>query len=145
MTNKFDLCHQYPLFRGLSDEQMHAIRKLCQEECFYPGYTLYQDGEPANTMFVLVDGEIEVSFAIGEAGLVQVDRIGPGETFGCSALVPPYLHMSTARAKTRIEVLEIDATALRELLEDDLRLAVTIQQHIIQNLLAHMVDLRLGL
>ena len=144
MTNQSDLCHEYPLFSELSAEQMRAVRQLCREECFYPGYTLFEDEEPATKMYVLVDGEIELFFAIGEAGIVKVDRVGPGEIFGCSALVPPYVHMATARPKTRIEVLELDAVALRELFEDDPRLAVSIQQHIIQCLLARIVDLRLG-
>jgi hypothetical protein len=55
--------------------------------------------------------EIEVFYAIGEAGKVKVDLIRSGEIFGCSALVTPYVHTSTARPKTRIEVLEIDTVA----------------------------------
>ena len=145
MTNQSDLCHEYPLFSELSAEQMRVVRELCREECFYPGYTLFEDEKPATKMYVLVDGEIELFFAIGEAGIVKVDRVGPGEIFGCSALIPPYVHMATARPKTRIEVLELDAVALRELFEDDPRLAVSIQQHIIQCLLARIVDLRLEL
>jgi len=43
MANKFDLCHEYPLFSELSIEQMNAVRKICKEECFYPGYTLFED------------------------------------------------------------------------------------------------------
>ena len=144
MGQKFQLCHEYPLFSGLSAEQMSAVGELCREECFYPDYTLFKDGEPATKMYVLIDGEIEVFFAIGEAGRVKVDLIGSGEIFGCSALVPPFIHTSTVRAKTRIEVLELDAAALRELFEEDPRLAVSIQQHVIQGLLARIVDLRLG-
>lgn len=144
MASEFDLFHKYPLFSGLSTEQLHAVSELCQDECFYPGYTLFEDGEPATKMYVLVDGEIEVFFAIGEAGIVEVDRVGPGEIFGCSALVPPYLHTSTARAKTQIEVLELDMPALRELFENDPRLAVSIQQQVIQCLLSRIIDLRLG-
>jgi CRP-like cAMP-binding protein len=144
MTNKFDLCHEYPLFSDLNAEQMHAVIELCREECFYPNYTLFEEGEPATRMYVLVDGEIDVFFTIGEEGLARVGRIGRGEIFGCLALVPPYIHMATARAKTRIEVLELDAAALRELFEEDPRLAVSIQQHVIQGLLARIVDLRLG-
>jgi CRP-like cAMP-binding protein len=143
MTKKFDLCHEYPLFSDLSAEQMHAVVELCREECFYPNYTLFEDGEPATKMYVLVEGEVEVFFAIGEEGLTCVGRIGPGEIFGCSALVPPFIFTATARAKTRIEVLELDAVALRELFENDPRLAVSIQQHVIQGLLARIVDLRL--
>ena len=144
MTNKHDLCHEYPLFSELSAEQMRAVSELCREECFYPGYTLFEDGEPATKMYVLVDGGIEVLFAIGEEGLVRVDRVGAGEIFGCSALVPPHIHTSTARAVTQIEVLELDAVALRALFDDDPRLTVAIQEQVIQCLLASIVDLRLG-
>lgn len=144
MTDKFKLCHEYPLFSELSEEQIYVVSEYCREECFYPGYTLFEDGDPATKMYVLVDGRIEVFFAIGEAGIARVDRVGPGEIFGCSALVPPYLHTSTVRASTEIEVLELDAEALRALFEDDPRLAVSIQQHVIQCLLARIVDLRLG-
>jgi CRP-like cAMP-binding protein len=145
MTSKFSLCHEYPLFSELSAEQMQSVRELCREECFYPGYTLFEDGEQATKIYVLVDGEIEVFFAIGEAGMVQVDQVEPGNTFGCAALVPPHIHSSTARAKTRIEVLEIDATGLRELFEEDPRLGVSVQQQVIQDLLSCIMDLRLGL
>jgi CRP-like cAMP-binding protein len=145
MMNKYDLCHEYPVFSELSSEEMRSVSALCREECFYAGYTIFEDGEPATEMYVLVDGEIDLFFAIGEAGMVRVDRIGSGEIFGCSALVQPYEHTTTARAKTKIEVLEIDAVALHKLFEDDPRLAVSIQQYIIQCLLARIVDLRLEL
>jgi CRP-like cAMP-binding protein len=144
MSGELDLLHEYPLFSELSAEQLRAVSELCREECFYPDHTLFEDGRPATKMYVLVDGEVEVFFAIGESGLVRVDRIGPGEIFGCSALVPPYIHTSTARAKSQIEVLELDLPALRELFEQDPRLAVSIQQHVIQCLLLRIVDLRLG-
>jgi len=65
MTNKFDLSHEYPLFSAQFAEQMSTVRELCREECFYLGYTLFEDGEPATKMYVLVDGKIEVFFAIG--------------------------------------------------------------------------------
>jgi voltage-gated potassium channel len=132
------------LFSELNAEQMSAIRKLCKEECFYPDYTLFEDGEPATKLYVLADGEVEVFYAISEAGLVKVDRVGQWEILGCSALVPPYHYTSTVRPKTRIEVLELDASALLELFDEDPRLAVSIQNQVIKCLLARIVDLRLG-
>jgi signal-transduction protein with cAMP-binding, CBS, and nucleotidyltransferase domain len=144
MTDKFKLCHEYKLFNDLSTEQMQAVGKICREECFYPDTILFEDGEPAQKMYVLVEGEIKVFYAIGEAGMVEVDKVEPGEIFGCSALVPPYLHTSTALAKTRIEVLELDAVGLRGLFEEDPRLGVSIQQHVIRCLIDCIIDLRLG-
>lgn len=144
MVNKFTLCHEYSLFSELNEEQMHVVSELCSEACFYPDYVLFEDGEPATKMYFLVDGEIDLFFIIGEAGLVKVDRVGVGEVFGCAALAPPYVHTATARAKTKIEVLELDAVALRKLFYDDPRIAAVIQQHIIQCLLARIVEFQLG-
>ena len=50
MTNKYDLCHEYPVFSELSSEEMRAVSALCREECFYAGYTIFEDGEPATEM-----------------------------------------------------------------------------------------------
>lgn len=144
MTNEFDLCHKYPLFSELSTEQMSTVRNLCKEECFYPDYTLFEDGEPAKKLYVLADGEAEVFYAIGDEGMVKVGRVGRWEILGCSALIPPYVYTSTVRPKTRIEVLELDASALLELFEADPRLAVSIQKQVIKCLLARIMDLRLG-
>jgi CRP-like cAMP-binding protein len=144
MKSKFKLCHEYPLFSELSVEQVNAVSEICREECFYPDYILFEEGQPATKMYVLVEGDVEIFFALSESGMVKVDRVGHGEIFGCSALVPPYTHTSTARAQTRIEVLEIDAAAMRELFEDDPQMAVSIQQQVIQCLSERIVDLRLG-
>ena len=144
MTNKFILCHEYPLFSELGEREMNAILQFCREECFYPETILFEDGEPAQKMYVLVEGEIKLYYAIGEAGMVEVDKVAPGGIFGCSALVPPYIHPSTALAKTRIKVLELDAVGLRGLFDDDPRLAVSIQQHVMRCLLDCIINLRLG-
>ena len=144
MTNKFILCHEYPLFSELGEREMNAILQFCREECFYPGYTLFEEGEPAEKLYCLVEGEVEVFFVLGEAGLIKVDRVLPGEVFGCSALAPPYVYTCTTQAKTRIEVLELDALGLRELFDADSRIAASIQQRVIQCLLSHIVDLQIG-
>ena len=94
---------------------------------------------------MLAEREIEVFFVIGEAGAVKVDQIGSREIFGCSALVPPYVYTSTTQAKSRIEVLEIYVVALRELFKEDPRLAVLIQEQVIQCMVARIIDLSLGI
>ena len=34
MIANFKLLHEYPLFSGLSEEQMQAVMQVCREECF---------------------------------------------------------------------------------------------------------------
>jgi len=63
---------------------------------------------------------------------------------GCSALVEPYVYTATERCLTEIEVLEIDAVSLRELMQKDCRLGLSLQQHIIRVLMERILDLRLA-
>ena len=143
MNTQFKFLHEYPLFRGLNEEQMQAVMKVCREECFYPDAILFEEGQPAKEIFVLVEGKVEESFTVDEAELCLLHPVGVGEIIGCPALVPPYVQSCTARSLGEIEVLAIDAAGLRELFEQDCRLAASIQQHVIEALLERIGKLRL--
>ena len=144
MNTDFQLLHKYPLFSGLTEEQMQAVMQVCREECFLPDVTLFEDGQTAKEIFVLTEGKVDESFTVGEAVLTPIHPAGVGEIFGCPALVPHYKHSCTARTLTRIEVLAIDVVGLRKLFKQDCQLAVSIQQSVIQALLERIGKLRLA-
>ncbi len=135
---------RYACFRALTEDQRQAVAQLAREECFYPGHTLFQDEKPGTQLYMLVAGEVEVLYNIGEEGPTRVDTVGEGEILGCSTLIDPYVYSSTARCLSEIETLVLDAEALRELMEEDCQIGYSIQKHIIQMLLDRIIDLRLG-
>ncbi|MFW5943131.1 MAG: cyclic nucleotide-binding domain-containing protein [Chloroflexota bacterium] len=143
MNAEFKFLHDYPLFRGLNEDQMQAVMSVCREECFLPDTVLFEEGQRAGEIFVLTDGQVEESFTAGEATLALLHPLEPGEIIGCPALVPPYTQNCTARALTRTEVLAIDAEGLRELFAQDCQLAVAIQQNFIEKLLERIGKMRL--
>jgi CRP-like cAMP-binding protein len=128
----------------LDEEQMQAVMPVCREECFVPGTVLFEEGQPAKELFVLVEGEVEESFMAGEAVLTPIHPVVPGEIIGCPALTPPYTQNCTARSLTRIEVLTIDTVGLRELFAQDCHLAVSILQCVNEALLERIGKLRLA-
>lgn len=144
MNTDFRFLHDYPLFSGLTEEQMQAVMQVCREECFLPDAILFEEGQPAKEIFVLVEGKVEESFTAGEAVLTPIHPVGVGEIIGCPGLVPPYTHRCTARSLARIEVLAIDVVGLRNLFAQDCQLAVSIQQYVIQALLERIGKLRLA-
>lgn len=144
MNAGFELLHEYPLFSELDEKQMQAVVGVCREECFLPDAILFEEGQAAKEIFVLVEGEVEESFSAGEAVLTSIHPVGPGEIIGCPALVPPYTQTCTARSLTGIEVLAVDTAGLRELFGQDCALAVSIQQYIIKSLLKRISRLRLA-
>ena len=134
----------YSCFQDLTDAQLDEVAQLCEAECFYPGHTLFEDGKPGTHLYLLAKGEVEVLFDIGEEGLVMVDRIDAGKAIGCDVLVPPFTYRYTARSLDEVEVLIINAAKFRALMQEDCKLGLSIQQHIIQILLDQIVDLQLG-
>jgi len=135
---------KFHCFEDLSDEQREAVAKLAEAECLYPEYTLFEENEPAENLFLLAQGEVEVLYTVSEGGPARVDQMGAGDIVGCSALVPPFKYTSTTRSLTEIEVLMIDAQDLRDLMHEDCPLGFSIQQHIIRLLMDQIIDFRLG-
>ncbi len=144
MSDSFKFLHEYPLFSGLNEDQMQAVMQVCREECFVPDAILFKEGEPAEEIFVLVEGEVEETFTVDEAKLSLLRPVGVGEIIGCPALVPPYTQNCTARSLNEIEVLAIDAAGLRELFAEDCQIARLIQQHVIEALLERIGKMRVA-
>jgi len=139
-----DRLTRYACFHALTEDQRQAVAQLAREECFYPGHTLFQDEKPGTQLYMLVAGEVEVLYNIGEEAPTRVDTVGEGEILGCSSLIEPYVYFSTARCLSEIETLVLDAEALRKLMEEDCQIGYSIQKYIIQILLDRILDLRLG-
>jgi CRP-like cAMP-binding protein len=135
---------QYACVLELTEEQRKAIAQFASEECYYPGYTLSEEGKTGTYLYLITKGEIEVLYSIGEEVLTRVDQISSGEIIGCSALIEPYAYTSTTRSLTEIEVLMIDAEALRKLMNEDCPLGFSIQKEIIRILIDQLIDFRLG-
>jgi CRP-like cAMP-binding protein len=135
---------KFDCFKDLSDEQQAAVAKLAEATCFFPGHTIFEENSPGEYLYLLVAGEVEVLYTIGDAGPSRVDQMSAGDIVGCSALVPPYLHTSTTRSLTNIDVLAIEMKALQELMHADCALGFAIQQYIMRFLMDQIINFRLG-
>ena len=144
MSDNFKFLHEYSLFSGLNEEQMQAMMQVCREECFLPHAILFEEGQTAGEIFVLVEGDVEETFTVDEARLSLLRPVEVGEIIGCPALVPPYTQSCTARCLSEVEVLAIDAAGLRDLFAQDCQIASTIQQHVIQALLERIGKMRVA-
>jgi CRP-like cAMP-binding protein len=135
---------EYECFKDLTDEQREAVSQFTLVEHFQPGHTMFEEGKEATHIFLLSVGEVEVLYSIGEEGPSRVDKVQSGEIIGCSALIEPYIYTSTTRSLTEVEVMVIEAAALRQLMVEDCALGFSIQKDLIRMLLDRIIDLRLG-
>ncbi len=134
---------EFPCFRNLTDQQIDTIAPITTAVCYPAGYKLFEEGKQSDRLFFLISGKVEVIYNIGEAGQVKVDTIFGDEVAGCSGLVPPHTYTATERSLTEVEVLEVDAVALRELMHTDYQFGFSMQEHIISVLMDRILNLRL--
>jgi len=71
-----------PLFNGLPEDQISAIKKIAVAKQFNRGEIIFSDGDEGNGFFVIAEGRVKV-FKVSTEGKEQILHIfGPGQPFG---------------------------------------------------------------
>ena len=106
-------------FSGFSDEQRRRIASNSRRVRFRAGQQIYQVGEPSYVFYVLVDGSVFFSFAVGQRQ-APAQVIGRGEVFGWAALVEAGTPRNgSAAAMTDCTALAFDGADLLAMADAD--------------------------
>lgn len=129
------------LFVGLSDDDSKAIGALARRRNAAAGETLFRLGDPAEELYVIRHGRVELTFPLlimGETKETRFQSLEPGRTLAWSALVPPYRLTMSARASTDAELLAFERARVLELFKE--RPAVG---YVVEANLSHVIAARL--
>jgi len=74
---------------------------------FTPGEVIYRQGDPAEHVYVITEGQVEAVYADPAKGEVIVGRLGPNEYFGEGAILSRLPRQVTMRAVVPVELLVI--------------------------------------
>ena len=113
MLTRTDL-RAVPLFDGLSDEQLDALREAGEEVGVEPGDLLFREGEHADAWWVLLSGSLELSRHSGreEVGVGRMDV--PGRwAGGFRAWDDNGVYLATGRGREPGRVLRVPADRRR--------------------------------
>ena len=83
---------------------------------FEPGEVIVGEGEASEACFVVARGELDV--LKGEGVGVHPAVLGPGEYFGESVVLDAATRTATVRARSAGELMELDATTFRRIIEE---------------------------
>src|SRR5271170_1071489 len=104
-----------PVFAGLPDDQISWFISQAIDLPLKAGETYFREGDPADAMFVVLDGQLQVRGELG--GETVVIAIKPGDVTG----VLPYSRMTQftvgARAVTDARVLRFPSSLFPELVQ----------------------------
>jgi CRP/FNR family transcriptional regulator, cyclic AMP receptor protein len=141
----------YAFFENLSSKQLKAITKFAREVLFESGSMVFNEGENADGLYILLKGSIDLFFTVDVASRPEVRKelhfgvIHPGELFGISALVEPFTLTSSARATKPSVVIKFDGKELLDLCHKDDKLAYTLIQQVARTSMERLNAARLQL
>jgi CRP-like cAMP-binding protein len=98
------------LFKGVSNRVIGEIGRQGAELVFEPDTLIFKTDDEASAIYELVEGTVDIMVLEREHVHYTVTR--PGEIFGWSALVEPYVYTATARAATMVKAIGIDRGAI---------------------------------
>jgi CRP-like cAMP-binding protein len=113
---------------GFGGDDLDELRRIGYEVAFGPGEVIFEAGDRADAMFVVLEGEAQVD--VGG----RFHRLRHGDVFGEMALLSPDRRMATVRAFEPARVLRIEAEAFLSLLREHPEVGVTLLRTLILRL-----------
>ncbi len=116
---RIDLAAKRRLFQEqkLSNMEINFLASLSKEKKFAPGKVIFREGDPADEMYLVVDGRVMISKFIPGAGDEALAFLDRGDYFGEMALIDRQPRSADAKADDRgAVVLAIPRDVLERIL-----------------------------
>ncbi len=101
-----DLCHQY-LCSTMTAAELEGLRKVGVQRRFSAGTQIVRSGDPADSLFFILDGQVDVLVATDDGHQLRLTTLGRGTTFGEIALVNRQRRTADVVAATEAACLEV--------------------------------------
>jgi len=98
------------LFKGIPSHIIDEIAEIVTEESHPAGHVLFREGDFADYLYILEEGELDLTIKKGKQLSFPVDKTG--SVFGWSSLVEPNLYTAKAECVKESRVIKIDADRL---------------------------------
>jgi CRP-like cAMP-binding protein len=123
------------LFEGFTQEQLRLLAFGAEAMHLSAGKKLYREDDDADSAYVVVRGRIKL-FRENEDKPADVGMAEPGTALGEMALIADSRRLTSAEAATDTEVLRINRSMFRRILEEYPETAEALRQRIIEDLQA---------
>ena len=123
---------QVSLFEGFSPEQLAPIAELCQEVTGQQGEVLFWEGEKAERLYILLEGEVSLFVQLtSRPERVTVAVVNqPNAMFGWSGVVAPYHYTASALCEADSRLAVLDGQSLIQRLEENPAMGFVVIQRI---------------
>jgi len=117
-----------PLTQGLTPQELDRLAGELSEQSFLPGHRVVTEGFTGQEFFLIVEGVAAISCAAQP----PIDRLGPGDFFGATAILDDGLRLATVTAETPLRCLVLANNDLDRVLVGQPVLAVNLLRELVR-------------
>lgn len=114
---RLEALHYVDFLEGLPDDALRTLAGASQMRHYAEGEVIVRQGEEGREFYIILSGEVAVSFEDTGGQPVEITRIGPTRFFGELACMTGEPRTATVTAAADCELLVIDKSAFAHVLE----------------------------
>ncbi len=118
------------LFKDLDVEHLKLISTKFQRETFPSDTIIFGQGDPADSLYVLLSGNVSIRFKPHDGEIINVSDIQDGDVFGWSAALGREIYTSCAITTSASDLVCIKGKDLRELCSSHPEIGVVILERL---------------
>ncbi len=123
-----EMIEELKIFENFEKAELEKILEICVVEQYQHGDRLFCEGDDADDMWIVREGEVQLRFEMPNAKPSTDDNsisshdneTGESQIFGWSCFIPPYqMRLSAYCVTRRCEVVKIGCTKIKSLMNSD--------------------------
>jgi CRP/FNR family transcriptional regulator, cyclic AMP receptor protein len=125
-----------PLLASLSDAQLEALAVGSVRRSFPKGRTIVAEGEPSQSLYILLSGRAKVQRSDAEGKEVILAVLGPGECFGEMSLIDEAPRSASVITLESCDFMAINKDSFKALLAQSHDMAMQVMRGLVKRLRA---------
>jgi signal transduction histidine kinase len=117
-------------FQGLTEDDLAKVASLCREERFAPAQAIFTEGSPADKLYIIVEGTVEVWKDYEQAERDMLALHGEGHLFGEMALIDDLPRSATVIARDPVRALSIGREDFHRIISENSPVALSIMRSV---------------
>lgn len=123
----------HQLCAGLAPAEVEEFGRWLERRGVAPGDWVVRRGDAADALYLLLAGEVSVVVELPGGGTRRLTTLGPGMTFGETALTDGGVRTADIRADTPVECARLDRAAFAQLEREHPALVLRLMHNLLRN------------
>ncbi|MCW8918405.1 MAG: cyclic nucleotide-binding domain-containing protein [Gammaproteobacteria bacterium] len=126
--------HNHNIFKDLIPQELDIVKKFLKMTEADTGQVIFKQGSAAESMCLVLSGELEVMKTAKDGSLVKIATIGDGQSVGEMALVDGMVRSATVRASMLTTIVVLKRDQFDEILRQYPRIAAKLMKGIARHI-----------